>query len=182
MALHNKLTLSKRLAALRISFGLIWCVDAALKFQPAFYKGLLNFLMSKDLGEPTWLNGWFHFWYKLVAVNPSLFAFLILILEVLIAVSLIFGIARRLIYLISIPFCLLIWAVGEAFGGPYVAGTTDINAGLIYVLVFLFLYTVEGLTIPAWSLDNLISKHISWWSKIASPPNLAKSNSSKLTS
>ena len=170
----TNLSLSKRVASLRILFGLIWAVDAAFKFEPAFYRGLLTFIMSKDAGEPSWLNFWFHSWYHIIGWSPGFFTVIIIILEVLIAVSLLFGIARRLTYALAIPFCFLIWGVGEAFGGPYVAGTTDINAGFIYVVVFLFLYVADGLSAPSWSLDPLITKRFAWWSVIANPPALTK--------
>jgi uncharacterized membrane protein YphA (DoxX/SURF4 family) len=170
---------SKRIASLRILFGLVWIVDAAFKFEPAFYRGLLTFIMSKDAGEPTWLNFWFHTWYRFIGLNPTFFAALIIIIEVAIALSLLLGIARRINYLLAAVFMFLVWGVGEAFGGPYVAGTTDINAGFIYVLLFLLLYVADGLVAPSWSLDPLIEKHISWWSKIANPPALAKLEPSK---
>ena len=173
----KSLSLSKKVAILRIGFGIIWAIDAAFKFEPAFYRGLSTFLMSKDAGEPSWLNPWFHAWYKIIGVNPTLFAVIILIIEVLLALSLLLGVARRLSYALAIPFCFLIWGVGEAFGGPYVAGTTDINAGFIYVVVFILLYVLDGLTPPSWSLDPIISKRLSWWKKIANPPSSAKASS-----
>lgn len=168
-------SLSKRVASLRILFGVIWAIDAGFKFEPAFYHGLLNIVKARDVGEPSWLNPWFHFWFKLLGENPVLFAFIILAIEVLIAISLLLGVARRLNYALAIPFCFLIWGVGEAFGGPYVSGTTDINAGIIYVLVFALLYIVDGLSSPSWSLDTLIARHLSWWAKIANPPDITKS-------
>jgi thiosulfate dehydrogenase [quinone] large subunit len=167
-------SLSKRIASLRILFGIVWAVDAVFKFEPAFYNNLKQFIMAKDSGEPNWLNFWFHSWYKIIGVDPKLFAFVILVIEVLIALSLLLGFARRITYLVAVPFCFLRWGVGEAFGGPYVAGTTDINAGFIYVIVFLVLYVVDGLVAPTWSMDSIMIKRFSWWSKIANPPALAK--------
>jgi thiosulfate dehydrogenase [quinone] large subunit len=128
--------------------------------------------MSKDAGEPSWLNPFFNASYRIIGHNPTLFAIIILVIEVLIALSLLLGIARRLNYALAIPFCFLIWGVGEAFGGPYVPGSTDINAGFIYVMVFISLYILDGLSPPSWSLDNIISKRYSWWKKIANPPAL----------
>lgn len=179
--ISSKVSLSKRIASLRILFGLVWVVDAIFKFEPAFYRGnaLSTFVVSKDTGEPSWLNPWFHFWFRLFGAHPEFFAIIILIIEVLIALSLVLGVARRITYAFAVPFCFLIWGVGEAFGGPYVAGTTDINAGFIYLIVFLLLYAADGLTRPSWSLDNLLVSRFKWWSKIANPPALAKIESSK---
>lgn len=169
MRKDRKFDLSDRLSILRILFGLVWLIDAILKYEPSFWKGvsLLTFIRSRDAGEPHWLNIWFHFWYNLVALNPQLFAILIIIIESLIALSLVLGIARRLTYLLAMPFMFIIWAVGEAFGGPYVAGTTDINAGLIYVLLFYALYISDRFENPRWSLDSMINKQIKWWPKIS---------------
>lgn len=154
---------------LRIGFGVVWAVDAAFKFEPAFYRGILNTITAADAGEPSWLNPWFHAWFRIIGSNPQLFAVAIIIIESLIALSLLFGVARRLNYTLAIPFCLLIWSVSEGFGGPYVAGSTDIGAGLIYVFAFLLLYVLDGLTPPAWSLDTWLEKRIAWWHVVAHP-------------
>jgi uncharacterized membrane protein YphA (DoxX/SURF4 family) len=168
---------SKRIAYVRILFGLVWLIDAIFKFEPAFWHhhALISYIKAVDTGMPSWLNPWFHTWFRIIGAQPTFYAFLILILETLFALSLIFGVARRLIYGIGIPFSFLIWSVGENFGGPYTAGSTDIGAGFIYVVVFLLLYAVDGATKSSWSLDPWIEKHISWWSKIANPPSKFKS-------
>jgi thiosulfate dehydrogenase [quinone] large subunit len=167
---HTKLdtvALSKRIAAVRIGFGVIWAIDAVFKFEPVFYRSLLSFIKAKDAGEPSWLNPWFNFWYRIIGSNQHLFAIIIIIVEVLISLSLVLGIARRLNYALAALFSFLIWGVGEAFGGPYVTGSTDVNAGIIYVLVFVLLYFVDGAILPSWSLDTNISKRIPWWHFIA---------------
>jgi thiosulfate dehydrogenase [quinone] large subunit len=168
--------IAKRVAAVRILFGIVWVVDAVLKYKPAFFHdhAVISYIKAVDMGMPSWLNPWFHFWFRVIGAQPTFFAFLVIVIETLVAISLLFGIARRLNYALSIPFCFLIWGVAENFGGPYVAGSTDIGAGFIYVVVFLLLYAVDGGTKPAWSLDPWIEKHISWWSKVANPPSRSK--------
>jgi thiosulfate dehydrogenase [quinone] large subunit len=167
---------SKRIAAIRILFGIIWAIDAVFKYEPAFFHNhaLISYIKSVDMGMPSWLNPWFHLWFNIINIQPTFFAFFILILETLIAISLLLGIARRLNYIVSIPFCFLIWTVGENFGGPYAAGSTDIGAGFIYVVVFLILYFADGVTKPSWSLDPYLEKRISWWQKVAGPNKLPK--------
>ena len=164
--IHNS-GLSKRIAAVRIAFGLIWAVDAAFKIEPAFYHGLLTMIKTMGTGEPRWLNPWFNTWYRIVGANPHLFAVIILIFEVLISMSLVLGIARRLNYAFAALFSFIIWGVGEAFGGPYWSGSTDVGAGIIYVVLFILLYFVDGPIAPSWSLDTYISERISWWHYIA---------------
>jgi thiosulfate dehydrogenase [quinone] large subunit len=161
---------SRRIAAVRILFGLVWAVDAAFKFEPAFYNGILQSIKSADSGEPSWLNHWFNVWYRIIGSNPHLFAVIILIIETLIAISLLFGIARRINYSLGALLSFLVWSVAEGFGGPYVSGSTDIGAGFIYVIVFLLLYVADSSVSPSWSLDPFIEKHVSWWHFVASAP------------
>jgi thiosulfate dehydrogenase [quinone] large subunit len=161
--------ISKRIAVVRILFGVIWAVDAAFKFEPAFYNGILQTVKAADAGEPSWLNHWFSPWYRIIGSNPHLFAGIIIVTETLIAISLLFGIARRLNYVLGAVLSFLIWSVAEGFGGPYVSGSTDIGAGFIYVVVFLALYAADSFIAPSLSLDPIIEKHISWWHVIAHP-------------
>jgi thiosulfate dehydrogenase [quinone] large subunit len=161
--------LSKRIAIVRIVFGVVWVIDAAFKFEPAFYNGILQTVKGADAGEPNWLNPWFHLWYRLIGVNPHLFAIVIILAESLTALALLLGVARRLNYVLGAILSILIFAVAEGFGGPYVTGTTDIGAGFIYVIVFGLLFCVDGAVPPSWSLDPIIQKHISWWHKISDP-------------
>jgi uncharacterized membrane protein YphA (DoxX/SURF4 family) len=156
----NNQVIAKRLAALRIGFGIIWLIDAAFKFEPAFYRGILGTIKSADGGEPAWLNPWFHAWYRIIGSNPHFFAVLLIIIESLIALSLLLGIARRITYLGGALLSFLIWAIGEGFGGPYVAGSTDIGAGIIYVFVFLLLYAVDSSFAPAWSIEPYIKSKL----------------------
>jgi thiosulfate dehydrogenase [quinone] large subunit len=162
--------LSKHVAILRIIFGLIWGIDAAFKWEPAFRSGFLDQIRGAADGQPNWLHGWFHFWAQFLSHNPHLFAVLVAISETLIALTLIFGVARRITYLLATLFSLLIWSVAEGFGGPYSATSTDIGTGIIYAIVFLSLYGLERLAVrSSWSIDNYLVKQIPWWSIIANP-------------
>jgi nitrite reductase (NO-forming) len=162
--------LSKHVAILRIIFGVIWAIDAAFKWQPAFRSGFLDQIKSAADGQPDWLHGWFNFWIHLLSHNPHLFAIMVTIIETLIALALILGIARRTTYLAAAVFSLLIWSVAEGFGGPYSATSTDIGTGIIYSVVFFSLYGLDRMaTRSSWSLDNYIVKSLPWWALIANP-------------
>jgi uncharacterized membrane protein YphA (DoxX/SURF4 family) len=149
---------AKGLAIVRIAFGVVWLIDAVFKFEPAFYHGILGVVKAADAGEPGWLNPWFHAWYSLIGNAAGLFAVGIIIIESLIALSLLSGIARRTTYIGGAIFSFLIWSVAEGFGGPYVAGSTDIGAGIIYVLLFGLLYVVDTAKVPAYSLVPALAK------------------------
>jgi len=64
------------------------------------------------------------------------------VVETLIAVGLLLGLARRLVYLGGALWSLAIWVVPEAFGGSFLAGATDIGTAIMYVLVFAVLYAI----------------------------------------
>lgn len=162
--------LSRHVATLRIIFGLMWGIDAVFKWQPAFRSGFLGQIQAAAVGQPSWLHGWFSFWIQLLSHNPQAFAMVIAIIETLIALTLIFGISRRTVYLSAAVFSLLIWAIPEGFGGPYSATSTDIGTSIIYAVVFFSLYGLDRLAVKSsWSLDNYIIKRLPWWSIIANP-------------
>src|SRR5580700_3582262 len=130
-------TLAKHVAILRITFGVVWVIDATFKWLPSFRSGFLSQITGVAQGQPNWLKPWFHFWIRLLGHNPHLFAVLTAIVESLIALALVFGFARRTTYLTATLFTLVIWSVAEGFGGPYTSGSTDIGTAIIYAIVFL---------------------------------------------
>jgi uncharacterized membrane protein YphA (DoxX/SURF4 family) len=154
--------------AFRIAFGLVWAIDAALKWLPGFRSAYVADITGAAKGQPGWLSWWFDFWVKLQTPRPTLFAYLVAVLETLIALALIFGFARKLSYISIAVFSFLMWGIAEGFGGPYMKGSTDIGTSIIYVLVSLGLLTLcyyAGTS--RYSLDHYIEKRISWWWKVA---------------
>lgn len=143
---------ARRIAFVRIGFGLIWAVDAAFKCTPMFYRMLAQNLQDAANGMPPGLGWWFHFWQRAVGVQPHVAAVAIAIAECLIALSLIFGVFLRQAYVLGGVFSLLIWGVGEAFGGPYSSMSTDIGAACVYAVVFALLFVTD--TKPAFTLRH----------------------------
>lgn len=63
---------------------------------------------------------------------------------------------------------LVIWSTAEGFGGPYQAGSTDIGAAIIYVLVFACLVLGRaGLTL---GLDRRLTPVLGRFGFLASGP------------
>jgi len=122
--------------AIRVTFGVIWPIDAILKWLPGFRSGYMDELMGQSDGQPGWLHGWFSFWINLQHPRVTFFAYLVAVVETLIALALITGFARKLTYAAAIVFSLLIWSTAEGFGGPYTSGSADIGTAIIYALVF----------------------------------------------
>ena len=154
--------------ALRISFGIIWLIDATLKWLPGFRSGYMSTIMGQADGQPGWLKGWFTFWINLQHPQAMFFAYLVAVAETLIAVALIAGFARKLTYISAAAFSVLIWATAEGFGGPYTSGSADIGTAVIYAVVFLGLLALSYYAGPArYSADYYLEKKISWWWKVA---------------
>jgi nitrite reductase (NO-forming) len=152
----------------RIAFGLIWLIDAGLKWEPAFRSGFTADLRMAAQGQPGWLHGWFHLWISMVAPNSGFFAYSTAVIETLIAVAVIVGFARKFTYIGAALFSVLIWATAEGFGGPYSSSSTDIGTAVIYAVVFMGLLALDYETSPScFSVDTLIERRVSWWHRIA---------------
>jgi thiosulfate dehydrogenase (quinone) large subunit len=154
----------------RIIFGVIWAIDAYLKWQPGYRDSYIANLKATAQGQPAFLHGWFQFWINLQSGAPTLFATLTGVTETFLALVLLLGVARRLGYTVGAAYMLMVWAVGEGFGGPYVAGSTDVGTGIVYVLLFVTLLVFAP---PArrerFSLDKFLERRIGWWRHIAEP-------------
>ena len=131
--------------AVRITFGLVWLVDAVLKWLPGFRASYVDAIRGAADGQPAWLHGWFRFWIDLQAPRVTFFA-----------------------YLVAIAFSLLIWSTAEGFGGPYTSGAADVGTGIVYALVFASLLVLNAQCGPArFSVDALIERRVPWWYRIA---------------
>jgi nitrite reductase (NO-forming) len=154
--------------ALRISFGVIWLIDAVLKWLPGFRDGYMDTIMGTRDGQPSGLRWWFDFWINLQHPAVTFFWVLVAASETLIALALITGFARKTTYLAAIAFSLLIWSTAEGFGGPYSSGASDIGTAIIYAVVFAGLLALSYYAGPArYSADYYLEKKISWWWRLA---------------
>lgn len=153
---------------LRVAFGVIWLIDATLKWLPGFRANYMATIMGIAKDQPGWLQRWFHFWIDLQHTRVNFFVDLVATVETLIALALIFGFARKVTYLVATLFSLLIWSTAEGFGGPYSSGSSDIGAGIIYAVVFMGLLALSYYAGPArYSVDYYLEQRISWWWKVA---------------
>src|SRR5215470_12646205 len=89
---------------LRITFGVIWLIDAVLKWLPGFRASYMGVIMGEAQGQPGWLRPWFHFWIDAQHPDAMFMAYLAAVIETLIAVALIIGFARKLTYTAAIVF------------------------------------------------------------------------------
>jgi thiosulfate dehydrogenase [quinone] large subunit len=163
--------LVRRVELLRLSFGVVWAIDAYLKWKPAFISGYASSVADGAKGQPGWLRPWFRFWRHIVDVDPHLYAYLTAAVETVIAVGLILGLGRRVVYLGGIVWSIAIWTIPEGFGGSFLSGATDIGTAIMYALVFAVLYALEGLPTltGVWSLDHRIERRLPAWRLLAEP-------------
>jgi len=153
------------IAYLRIAFGVIWSVDAALKWQPAFQANFSQIVAGVAQGQPGFLSWWFAIWQVIVSGRAPIFALLTATTETYLAFALIAGFARKFTYAIGIAYGLFVWSVAEGFGGPYMPGTTtDVGAAIIYSLVFWALFLVDA---GRMSVDRLIAARVPAWRRIS---------------
>ena len=153
----------------RILFGVVWLIDAQFKWRPAFINDMASFLSSAVAGQPSVVQEWINFWINVVNVNPVAFAYLVAFAETALAFALIFGFLSNLAYLGGSVLAFVIWSTAEGFGGPYVVGSTDIGAAVIYIFVFGLLYlTQAGLFI---GVDGWLEKKLGSAAILASGRN-----------
>ncbi len=153
---------------LRIGFGVIWLIDATLKWLPGFKDSYMSTIMAIRDGQPGGLRWWFDFWINLQHPAATFFWALVAVSETLIALALIAGFARKVTYIAAIIFSVLIWSTAEGFGGPYTSGASDIGTAIIYALVFAALLALSYYADPArYSADYYLKQKISWWWRVA---------------
>lgn len=121
---------------IRILFGLVWLIDAQFKWRPSFLHDFTSYLTGALDGQSALVRGWIHLWIDVVNVNPLVFAYVVAIAETALAIALILGVFSNLAFFGGILLSFVIWSTAEGFGGPYVAGSTDIGTAVIYNFVF----------------------------------------------
>ncbi|HEY1651721.1 MAG TPA: hypothetical protein VGG09_07540 [Acidimicrobiales bacterium] len=136
---------------MRIVFGLMWAVDAAFKWSPAFVDHLGGYLSTA--GQPAWVAHYISGWARVVGHDPRLFAYGLAVAESLLALALITGCATKIACGAGTVLSLIIWSTAEGFGGPYGPGSTDVGTSAAYVLVFILLWWSDAGN--AFSIDVL---------------------------
>ena len=147
-------------AVLRIAFGCIWAIDAYFKWQPAFLNNFTSYLTMGAQGQPAIVQAWINLWIHVVSVDPHFFGIVVAIAETAIAIGLLFGFFTKIAMAGGIAMTLVIWSTAEGFGGPYVAGSTDIGAAIIYVIVFIALWL--GKCWRHYSIDSRLKNAAPW--------------------
>jgi len=148
-----------------MAFGVIWAVDASLKWQPAFQMNFQQMLSDVAKGQPGFLAWWFSLWQFVVSGRAPVFGILTASTETYLALAVLTGFARKITYSIGILYGFFVWSVAEGFGGPYRPGTTtDVGAAIIYSLLFGALLLFDA---GRYSVDRWIERRHVAWRKVA---------------
>jgi hypothetical protein len=89
-------------SAVRAAFGVIIAIDAYLKWQPGFAAHYVGYLQNAANGQPPWLAPWFNLWLHLVTPRSGFFILATRLIETAIAIGLLFGLARRVTYIVGL--------------------------------------------------------------------------------
>jgi len=160
--------ISAAAAAVRAAFGLIWAINAYLTWRPEFASHYVGYLQNAAAGQPQWLLPWFNMWISLVTPAAPFFIWATRIIETLIAIGLLFGLARKWTFIVGGLFSLLIWSTAEGFGGPYATGASNLGPALVYVLLFAALLVFQRvLGRTPYSVDYYIEERFPGWHNVA---------------
>ena len=155
-------------AGLRAAFGILWAIASFLTWRSAFAVNYVGYIHNAAQGQPAWLQPWFSMWLSLITPAAGLFVWATRIIETLIAIGLLFGLARKWTYIVGALFSLLIWSTAEGFGGPYAAGASNLGPALVYVLVFIALLIAERILGPnPYSVDYYLERRWPAWASVA---------------
>jgi hypothetical protein len=125
---------------IRILFGVVWVLNTWFQANSAYINHL--FLRSFDAGitgQPEWLAH-----YTLTVIKGIQFlgaprvAVATVVINVLLAFSLLTGIRLRFFAWVGFAYNLFMWSTVGGMGGPYTLGATDPGTAIVYALVFGF--------------------------------------------
>ncbi len=157
-------------------FGALWAIDGYFNFQMGLYRLLPAKVLAASAGQPSFLGGWYSWWYSFVSTYPMIAAYGTGILELMVAAALILGFARKVAYIGGIALALLIWSVVEGFGAPYGPGSVTVGQSNIYAIGLLLLIVFNSTYgSNPYTLDRIIERKYPWWSKVAEMPKITPS-------
>jgi len=156
---------------LRVLMGIVWLVDGALKFYSGYAGSFVTQLQNNQAANPSWLHGWFQFWINATTPNPTAVVYTVGVFELAVGVALVLGVMRKIAYSGGILLGLMIWTIGEGFGGIFMTITpltTDIGTGIIYSFALFGLVLINAAHgVSRYSLDYYIERVFPGWARLA---------------
>jgi hypothetical protein len=129
---------------LRIVFGLIWGFNAIYQMNPAYIHGLFLKSIAAHAGQSAWYVAYTD-WaiHTIKAIGAPGVALFTVAVAVLLALSLLSGVALRPMAWIGIVFTFVMWTLNGHLGGPYTMGATDPGTLIVYSLAFIAVLLAE---------------------------------------
>jgi hypothetical protein len=142
---HRRIDVSVTRRSLQVALGGLWLIDAALQFQPhmftrAFVSGTIA---PAAQGNPAIIADPMHWVSQVMAAQPALVNAVFAVVQLLIAVGLLWQRRVKLCLLASIAWSLGVWWFGEGLGGvlsgasPYSGAP---GAVILYALLALLVW------------------------------------------
>ena len=135
-------------AFLRILFGLIWVLNTWFQADSAYINHL--FLQSFNAGikgQPEWLAHYTQgVLYIIQTLGASRVAVATVVIDALLAISLLAGIWVPFFAGVGIIYNLFMWSTVGGLGGPYTQGATDPGTAVVYALAFFFVLITRSWT------------------------------------
>lgn len=147
-----------RLAAvMRIVLGVVWAVNASMKWRPSFLDGGIfahQFGIHDNVTTPI-IRQWIDLWQHVSAAIPAGMGVGSAIVETLIALGLLTGTLTNAVCVVNVIYSFGVWSAAEAFGLPWTTtGSTDVGPSIGYIIAALLLLATHGSSL--WSVDRVL--------------------------
>lgn len=135
-------------ALLRILFGLIWVLNTWFQADSAYINHLfLESFNAGIKGQPEWLANYTQgVVHAIQVLGAPRVAVATVVIDALLAFSLLSGIWTRFFAWVGIIYNLFMWSTVGGLGGPYTQGTTDPGTAVVYALAFFFVIITRSWT------------------------------------
>jgi hypothetical protein len=136
----RKISRQHSFALVRILFGLIWLLNTWFQANGAYINRLFLKSFSAGVsGQPEWLGHWTQAVINgIEIIGAARVAAATVLIDALLALSLLTGIWLRFFVWVGIAYNLFMWSTVGGMGGPYTQGATDPGTAIVYALAFVF--------------------------------------------
>lgn len=131
---------------LTAALGVLWLLDAALQYQPYMFTTAFptRVIAPAAAGNPGWIAAPVRWSAQLLASNVVLYNALFATVQLAIAVGLLLTATVRIALVGSLVWSLLVWWLGEGFGGSFTGPVSPLaelpGAVAIYALIAVLLW------------------------------------------
>lgn len=150
--------------ALRIGIGLLWALMAIRFWSEDFAAHLQYYHAVAFDSQPGRLIPWFGMWIGLTSIAGGFFLVFARVITTVIALCLLFGVARRTVYIVAMVAAIPLWPLADGYLVPHALSAFGVSAILVYYLLFFVLMRADKLGIPQWrSIDDSLLETSPGW-------------------